>query len=119
MICKLLKNETIPHSEKVFSVFEEHTRWIAKGKAGRPVELGVPLCIIEDEHPFILDHRILWRGGDVDVAVPLIEACLEGYPDLAVCSYDRGFHSPANRARLASSGRSGFPFWRRTCTGSA
>ena len=38
---RLLKGETIPHNEKVFSIFEPHTRWISKGKAGRPVESGV------------------------------------------------------------------------------
>ena len=97
---RLLQGEVIPHNEKVFSVFEEHTRWISKGKAGRPVELGVPLAIVEDQYQFVLDHRILWDGGDVDVAVPLIESCQAAYPDLAVCSFDRGFHSPSNRKRL-------------------
>ena len=37
---RVLKGETIPHNEKVFSIFEPHTRWISKGKAGRPVELA-------------------------------------------------------------------------------
>ena len=37
---RVLEGETIPASEKIFSVFEEHTRWISKGKAARPVELG-------------------------------------------------------------------------------
>ena len=31
---RLLKGETIPQDEKVFSIFESHTRWISKGKAG-------------------------------------------------------------------------------------
>ena len=83
-----------------FSVFEEHTRWISKGKAGRPVELGVPLTVIEDQHRFILDYRIMWEGGDVDAAVPLVESCKQRYPELTVRSFDRGFHSPANRSRL-------------------
>ena len=43
---RLLKGETIPQNEKVFSIFEPHTRWISKGKAGCPVELGVQVCII-------------------------------------------------------------------------
>ena len=47
---RLLKGKTIPQNEKVFSIFEPHTRWISKSKAGRPVELGVPVCIIEDPH---------------------------------------------------------------------
>ena len=51
---RVLEGETIPHEEKLFSLFEPHTRWIMKGKAGRPVELGVPLTVLEDQHPFIL-----------------------------------------------------------------
>ena len=59
---RLLRDETIPHAEKVFSIFEDHTRWVSKGKAGTPVELGVPVALIEDQYQFILHHRILWRG---------------------------------------------------------
>ena len=40
---RALRKEAIPHAEKVFPIFEEHTRWIAKGKAGKPAELGVPV----------------------------------------------------------------------------
>ena len=40
---RLLKGETIAHDEKVFSIFEEHTRWVSKGKGGCAVELGVPV----------------------------------------------------------------------------
>ena len=32
---RVLEGETIPHEEKLFSLFEPHTRWIMKGKAGR------------------------------------------------------------------------------------
>ena len=97
---RLVKGEAIPQGEKVFSVFEEHTRWIAKGKAGVPVELGVPVCVIEDQHQFILNHRVMWREEDVDVAVPFIEETIEKYPELLACSFDRGFWSPGNKSRL-------------------
>ncbi len=97
---RLLQGEKIPHEEKVFSVFEEHTRWVSKGKAGRPVELGVPVCIVEDQHQFVLGWTIEWSGGDTDVVVPLVTACQEAYPELHSCSFDKGFHSPANRAAL-------------------
>ena len=70
IVRRVLKGETIPASEKIFSVFEEHTRWISKGKAARPVELGVPLAVMEDQHQFILDYRIMWEGSDVDSAIP-------------------------------------------------
>ena len=97
---RLLLGEKIPHSEKVFSVFEPHTRWVSKGKAGNPVELGVPVCVVEDQHRFVLEWAVLWDGEDVHVAVPLIEAARTAWPDLRACSFDKGFHSPANRARL-------------------
>ena len=93
---RLLRGEAIPHGEKLFSVFEEHTRWVS----GRPAELSVPVAVVEDEFQFILDHMILWRGGDIDAAVPLARDCLEHFPDLRVCSFDRGFHSPGNRELL-------------------
>lgn len=31
---RLLKGETIPQEKKVFSIFEEHTGWISKGRRG-------------------------------------------------------------------------------------
>ena len=97
---RLLKGETIPHNEKVFSIFEPHTRWISKGKAGRPVELGVPVCIIECQYRFILHYEIMWEGSDVDFAVPMVVTTKELFPDFCAASFDRGFHSQANRARL-------------------
>ena len=97
---RLIKGEVMPHAEKVFSIFEPHTRWISKGKAGRPVELGVPVCVVEDNYGFILQHEIMWEGGDGDIAVSIIKGAQKKYPDLGLCSFDRGFHSPQNRIRL-------------------
>ncbi len=99
---RVLEGETIPHEEKLFSLFEPHTRWIMKGKAGKPVELGVPLTVLEDQHPFILGWHLQWQGGDVDMAVPLVAACQAQYPELRGCSFDRRFHSPANQQQLAA-----------------
>ena len=97
---RILQREEIPQKEKVFSVFEEHTRWNSKGKAGVPVELGVPVAIVEDQYQFLLEHRILWEGSDTDAAVPVIVATRERFPELVACSFDRGFHSPQNQAAL-------------------
>ena len=79
---RVLLGKKIPHGEKVFSIFEEHTRWISKGKAGKKVEFGVPVCIVEDGNGFVLGREILWTGGDADVAVPLVERCRKAFPDL-------------------------------------
>ena len=100
---RVIDGEKIPHDEKAFSIHEEHTRWISKGKAGTPVELGVPVCILEDGNGFVLGCKIMWEGGDTDVAVPLVKDCQEAFPGLRGCSFDRGFHSPENRRKLDGS----------------
>ena len=97
---RLLDDETIAHEEKVFSIFEPHPRWMVKGKAGVPVELGLPVCILEDQHQFVLHHKILWQGSDVDVAVPMVKETQARFSDVRMVSFDKGFHSPDNRRRL-------------------
>lgn len=97
---RVMGGETIPHDQKVFSVFEEHTEWISKGKAGVPVELGLRVCILEDQYGFILAHRVMEKETDVDVAVPVAEKAKSDFPDLNGCSYDKGFWSPDNKKRL-------------------
>ena len=97
---RVLKRETIPHGEKVFSIFEEHTRWCAKGKPGRTVELGVPVAVVESEQQFVLHWQVMWEEQDVDMACPLVQATQVQYPQLQECSFDKGFHSQANRANL-------------------
>ena len=90
-----------PHQDKILSVYEEHTRWIVKGKAGVPAELGVPCTIVQDEFGFIRHWSLQWEGTDVDDAVPAVEAALRKHPDLIGCSFDRGYWSPANFERLS------------------
>ena len=99
---RVLQGETIPHREKVFSLFEGHTEWISKGKAGVPVELGLPVCILEDEYGFILHHRILQGETDEAVAVPMVKETQQRFPTLKRCSFDRGFYTPDNRTQLRS-----------------
>jgi hypothetical protein len=97
---RALDGEAIPHGEKVFSVFEEHTEWISKGKAGVPFELGLRVCILEDQHGFILHHRVMEHEEDVDVAVPVLRNALKDFPCLRGCSFDKGFWSPENKKTL-------------------
>ena len=97
---RVLEGERIPQEEKIYSVFEEHTRWCAKGKAGRAVELGVPVSVIESEHQFILHHAVMWEEEDVDMLPGLLEEAQALSPELRGCSFDKGFYSPSNRRRL-------------------
>ena len=97
---RVLRGETIPHSEKVFSIFEEHTRWCSKGKLGKIVELGVPVAIVESRQQYVLHWQVLWSEQDVDVACSLVRETQALYPQLSACSFDKGFHSPGNRKGL-------------------
>jgi len=98
---RVIDGETIPHNEKVFSIFEEHTEWIVKGKAGVPVELGLNVCIVKDQFGFILHYRVMQNETDDKVAVPIILETKERFEDLSSCSFDRAFHSPSNQEELA------------------
>jgi len=97
---RMILGKTIPHSEKVFSVFEPHTEWIVKGKAGISQELGLRVCIVEDQYGFILNHRVMQHETDVDIAVSITEDTVSKYPNISSCSYDKGFHSPDNQVDL-------------------
>ena len=97
---RVILGEKIPHAEKVFSVFEEHTEWISKGKAGVPVELGLKVCVLEDQHGFILHHHVMEHETDDQIAIPMVEESKKKFSFLAACSFDKGFHSPANQKNL-------------------
>jgi len=97
---RVILGETIPHDEKVFSIFEPHTEWISKGKAGVPVELGVKVCILEDQHRFILHHHVMQKETDDQVTVSMVEEARKRFPKLNACSFDKGFHSPENQIAL-------------------
>ncbi len=97
---RVLQGEVIPHAEKVFSIFEPHTEWISKGKAGVPVELGQRVCILEDQYGFILHHQVMKKTTDDKVAVPMVQAAQKKFPGLISCSFDKGFHAPSNREEL-------------------
>ncbi len=97
---RVIKGEVIPHDEKVFSIFEEHTEWISKGKAGVPVELGLRVCVLEDNLGFILHHKVMEQQTDDKVTVAMIRETQARYPNLRACSFDKGFYSPDNRDKL-------------------
>ena len=97
---RVIWGEAIPHAEKVFSIFEPHTEWVSKGKAGVPVELGVKVCILEDQHQFILHHQVMQQKTDEQVAVSMVAEAKQRFSNLNACSFDKGFHSPENQHAL-------------------
>lgn len=97
---RVINGENIPHSEKVFSIFETHTEWISKGKAGVPQELGLKVCILEDQYGFILHHQVMQKQTDDQVAVPMVLMTQGNFPELTICSFDKGYYTPKNVKEL-------------------
>ena len=100
---RVLLGETIPHGEKVFSIFQPHTEWISKGKAGAPMELGLRVCIVEDQTRFILHHKVMEKISDEQIAVPIVTETKERFGQVVAFSFDKGFHSKVNQAQLTES----------------
>jgi transposase, IS5 family len=97
---RVILDEVIKHEEKIFSVFEEHTEWISKGKAGVPVELGLRVCVMEDQYQFILHHRVMQKETDDKIAIAMVEEAKRRFSDFRSCSFDKGFWSPLNQETL-------------------
>ena len=98
---RVLEGQSIAHEEKVFSLFQPHTEWISKGKAGVPVELGLRTCVVEDQYGFILHHQVMQRLTDDEIAVSIIDETKQRFDALRSVSMDKGFHSPGNKAGLS------------------
>src|ERR1017187_3842096 len=90
---RLLKAETIPAHEKVFSLFEPHTEWIQKGKQRPNVELGHRLLVATDQHHLIQDYDVLLKTAEVEQSIPVADRLLgrSGAESVASLSFDKGF----------------------------
>jgi hypothetical protein len=99
---RVIKGQTIPHEEKVFSIFEPQTEWISKGKHHQKVELGHNTLITTDQYHFIVDHEVMVGQTDKAQVIPLarrLSDCFGTGYILDSISFDRGFYS--NLAKLA------------------
>ncbi len=99
---RLLEGRTIAPSEKLYSIFEQHTEWIQKGKAHRRVELGHRLLIATDQYGIVHDYKIMQGGDEAAEVGPLADRLIDklGLDGIASLSFDRGFSSIENRELL-------------------
>jgi hypothetical protein len=98
-------NESIPSSEKIYSIFEEHTEWITKGKHKKKVELGHLLLITTDQHQYIVDYKIMVGEKDPSQVAPLTQRLHEKFGNKTIHShsFDKGFYSKDNSKILQDS----------------
>ncbi|OQY01287.1 MAG: hypothetical protein B6I20_07895 [Bacteroidetes bacterium 4572_117] len=92
---RILKEETIPHEEKLFSIFETYTEWIKKGKSRPNVELGKKLNITTDQYNLIIDYQIMDHEQDRDIVLSLADRILAKHK-VDVWSFDKGYWNREN-----------------------
>jgi IS5 family transposase len=56
---RIINGESVPNTEKVFSIFEPHTELIKRGKAGRPVEFGHMVTLAQTGDKFISYYDVM------------------------------------------------------------
>ncbi|MEZ4885931.1 MAG: ISNCY family transposase [Chitinophagales bacterium] len=100
---RILQGEQIPHSEKVFSIFEPETEWLKKGKAHPNVELGHNVLIVTDQFHFIVYHKVAVKEQDKDLVIPLGKELQERFKEkckLYSISFDKGFWLKSNKEAM-------------------
>jgi len=91
---RIIQDEKVPPDEKLYSLFEEHTELIVRGKAGKPIEFGHKILIAQTGEKYIHHYNVMEKLiEDKELLVPAIEAHKDlfgDYPD--VLSTDKGFY---------------------------
>ena len=100
---RVLEGEKVPHSEKLFSIFEPHTQLYKRGKTAQPVQFGRQFLIYEDGAGFVTHAYLMPRDADDrDVVVEQTRRSQNRLGGrIRQASFDRGFHSPKNQRKLS------------------
>ena len=96
---RVFNGEQVPATEKIYSIFEEHTELLKRGKAGKPIEFGHMVVIQQVEKKFITDYDVFEkRPLDhtlVDPALAKHAALFNAMPE--EFSGDKGFHESTKK----------------------
>jgi IS5 family transposase len=80
--------------EKIYSLFEEHTELLKRGKAGKPIEFGHKILLAQTGEKFIHHYRVFpKRQEDKEMVKPAINAHKQLFgisPD--ILATDKGFY---------------------------
>ena len=94
---RVLQGELVPNDEKIFSIFEEHTELLIRGKTGKEVEFGHMVEIEQVDSKFITGYDIYRkRPTDASLVVPALDRHVELFGrDPKVLAADKGYHGAA------------------------
>ena len=89
-----IKEEKIPHKEKIVSIFQPFTEMINKVK--RTVEIGKKVAITTEENNLIVDWKKCNKESDSEILIPIVDNLLRKYK-IKRLSVDKGFSSKENK----------------------
>lgn len=91
---RIIKGEKVPPDAKLYSLFEEHTELIVRGKAGKAIELGHKILIAQTGEKYIHHYKVMeQRIEDKELLLPAVEAHKDMFGDYPeVLSTDKGFY---------------------------
>lgn len=96
---RIFNGEMVPADEKVYSLFEEHTELLQRGKAGKPIEFGHKILIAQTGEKFIHHYQVLpKRMDDTELLEPTLQAHEQLFgvmPD--VLAADKGFYKSTDQ----------------------
>lgn len=98
---RVMMGEQVPSAEKVYSLFEEHTELIKRGKAGKPIEFGHKVLLAETGEKFIIHYETMpQQKADTE----LIKESLSIHAKVfgsgpAVLAGDKGFYESREQIR--------------------
>ena len=98
---RVFHGEVVPAGEKVYSLFEDHTELLVRGKAGKRVEFGHKVLIAQTGEKFISHYRVLpKREEDKDLVDETLEAHRELFGQLPeVFAGDKGFYGGVKKLK--------------------
>ena len=96
---RIIQGESIPQCEKLFSIFEQYTQWITKGKTNPSVELGKNLQITTDQYHLIVDYYVMENEVDKSTVIKLADRVRAKFPVFS-WSFDKGFYTKENKELL-------------------
>ena len=96
---RVFEGEIVPADEKLYSLFEEHTELIMRGKADKPVEFGHKVVLAQTGEKFITHYRALpKREEDPDLLPETLDAHRKLFGAApSVLATDKGFYAGAKQ----------------------
>ena len=101
---RVMMGEQVPSTEKVYSLFEEHTELIRRGKAGKSIEFGHKVLLAETGEKFIIHNETMpTQKADTE----LIKESLNIHDKVfgsspSVLAGDKGFYESREQLRSLS-----------------